>query len=106
MVRPSLSLHRASDSGPVPLQPLAGKVGLCGSGRRSAAPWPYWPAGARCRPDAWGRLSIFALRFTFSGRVNDTDYPLGSRVQVDMSHFYRLLVASAMSVQGLHQIEL
>jgi hypothetical protein len=51
-------------------------------------------------------LHLFAPDFTFIGRVDDADYPLGSRVHVDMSHFHRLPVASAVSVQGLHQIEL
>jgi hypothetical protein len=73
---------------------------------RSGAPWPYLPADAQCRPDASGRSSIFALHFKFSGWVNDANHPLGSRVHVHMPHFYRLLVPSAVSVQGLHQIEL
>jgi hypothetical protein len=106
MGRPSLSRRRASDSGLGLLRPLAGRVGLPESWRRSGAPWPYLPADAQCRPDAWGRSSIFALHFKFSRWVNDANHPLGSRVHVHMPHFYRLLVPSAVSVQGLHQIEL
>ena len=99
MVRPSLSLHRASDSESALSLPLAGRAGLCASWRRSAAPWPYLPAGAQDRPDAWGRLSFLALSscMVFSGRIDNPNHPLGAGMEVDVLNLNGLLVTSPMS---------
>ena len=90
------------------LQLLAGTANLSSFWRRSAAPWPYLPAGARCRPDVWGRLSFLAVSscMIFSGRIDNPNHPLGAGVEVDVLNLNGLLVTSPVSVEGLDQIEL
>jgi len=108
MVRPSLSLHRASDSESALSLPLAGRVNPSSFWHRSGVLWPNLQAGAQCRPDVWGRLSFLALSscMVFSGRIDNPNHPLGAGMEVDVLNLNGLLVTSPMSVEGLDQIEL
>ena len=42
----------------------------------------------------------------FSGRIDNSNHPLGAGMEVDVLNLNGLLVASPMSVEGLDQIEL
>ena len=42
----------------------------------------------------------------FSGRIDNSDHPLGAGMEVDVLNLNGLLVTSPMSVEGLDQIEL
>jgi hypothetical protein len=108
MVRPSLWRHRASDSESALLLPLAGRVNPSSFWHRSGVLWPNLQAGAQCRPDVWGRLSFLALSscMVFSGRIDNSNHPLGAGMEVDVLNLNGLLVTSPMSVEGLDQIEL
>src|SRR4051812_35745808 len=58
--------------------------------------------------DAWGRPSFLALRpsdFAL-GRIYDADNPLGTRIDLQMSHLDGLLVPATVLVQCLDQLEL
>ena len=108
MVRPSLWRHRASDSESALSLPLAGRVNPSSFWHRSGVLWPNLRAGAQCRPDAWGRLSFLTLSscMVFSGRIDNSNHPLGAGMEVDVLNLNGLLVTSPMSVEGLDQIEL
>src|SRR6478672_6775121 len=108
MVRPSLSLHRASDSESALSLPLAGRVNPSSFWHRSGVLWPNLRAGAQCRPDVWGRLSFLAVSscIVFSGRIDNPNHHLRAGMEVDVLNLNGLLVTSPMSVEGLDQIEL
>ena len=42
----------------------------------------------------------------FSGRIDNSNHPLGAGMEVDVLNLNGLLVTSPMSVEGLDQIEL
>ena len=83
--RPCLKLpFRGPDGPPDPFAPPCIRqrarplTAACRQGRpvrvlapQRGTPWSYLPAGARCRPDARGRLSFLALSscMVFSGRI-------------------------------------
>jgi hypothetical protein len=58
-------------------------------------------------PDAWGRVSFLAIPLAlFSGSVDDTNHPLGARMNVEVPNFYRLFVPPPMPVEGLDHVKL
>ena len=95
MVRPSLWRHRASDSESALSLPLAGRVNPSSFWHRSGVLWPNLQAGAQCRPDVWGRVSIFgplSSCMVFSGRIDNSNHPLGAGMEVDVLNLSALVL--------------
>ena len=103
--RPSLWPRRASGTAPISYRRLPAGVtgaGLCptsGSFGHIRQPPLYvrLTHGVVCH--FWSPPSRFS-------RIDDSDHPLGPRVDVEVPDLHRLLVAPPMPVEGLDQIEL
>jgi hypothetical protein len=57
-------------------------------------------------PDAWGRVSFLAVPLLFFRRIDDSNYPLGARMDVDVPDFDRLAVSTPVPVECLDHAEL
>ena len=80
-------------------------------GQRRSSPlggglWPNLAALAQCPPDARGRVSFLTPPLSLFGSIYDSNYPLGSGMNVDVPYLDRLLAPALKPLVCLHLVEL